>query len=110
MFHAFLTKNSHHKCFNTVPFLYFESSIQAYNQHMYDCMYAHFSADHTVGLIITIIGVVMLDYSADSCDSPSKAYMIDVCDQEDLDRGLNIRALLGGKYKLYQNGGTSMQK
>ncbi|XP_072036557.1 proton-associated sugar transporter A-like [Amphiura filiformis] len=51
---------------------------------------------HTIGLIITMIGVVLLDYSADSCDSPSKAYMIDVCDQEDLDKGLNIRALLGG--------------
>ena len=56
-----------------------------------------FFADHKIGLIITVLGVVMLDYSADSCDSPSKAYMIDVCDQEDLDKGLNIRAVLGGK-------------
>ena len=82
-----------------------KSSIQGYTVLRIILVHANSSSfffpDHTIGLIITIIGVVMLDYSADSCDSPSKAYMIDVCDQEDLDRGLNIRALLGGKYTSY---------
>ncbi|XP_038044111.1 proton-associated sugar transporter A-like [Patiria miniata] len=53
-------------------------------------------SNHAIGLIITIVGVVILDFCADSCDSPSKAYIIDVCNLQDLDRGLNIRAVLGG--------------
>ncbi|XP_033642253.1 proton-associated sugar transporter A-like [Asterias rubens] len=52
--------------------------------------------DHQVGLILTVIGVVILDFCADSCDSPSKSYIIDVCNLADVDKGLNIRAVLGG--------------
>ncbi|XP_056410566.1 proton-associated sugar transporter A isoform X2 [Hyla sarda] len=52
--------------------------------------------DHKWGLILTICGVVLMDFSADSADSPSHAYMMDVCSPEDQDRGLNIHALLGG--------------
>ena len=54
--------------------------------------------DHQVGLILTVIGVVILDFCADSCDSPSKSYIIDVCNLADVDKGLNIRAVLGGMY------------
>ncbi|KAG8434269.1 hypothetical protein GDO86_012590 [Hymenochirus boettgeri] len=52
--------------------------------------------DHKWGLILTICGVVLMDFSADSADNPSHAYMMDVCSPEDQDRGLNIHALLGG--------------
>ncbi|XP_053307350.1 proton-associated sugar transporter A [Spea bombifrons] len=52
--------------------------------------------DHKWGLILTICGVVLMDFSADSADNPSHAYMMDVCTPEDQDRGLNIHALLGG--------------
>ncbi|XP_069803626.1 proton-associated sugar transporter A isoform X3 [Dendropsophus ebraccatus] len=54
------------------------------------------STDHKWGLILTICGVVLMDFSADSADNPSHAYMMDVCSPEDQDRGLNIHALLGG--------------
>ncbi|XP_077106403.1 proton-associated sugar transporter A isoform X2 [Ranitomeya variabilis] len=54
------------------------------------------SNDHKWGLILTICGVVLMDFSADSADNPSHAYMMDVCSPEDQDRGLNIHALLGG--------------
>ncbi|KAM6980060.1 proton-associated sugar transporter A isoform 2-T2 [Aplochiton taeniatus] len=37
-----------------------------------------------------------MDFSADSADNPSHAYMMDVCSPEDQDRGLNIHALLAG--------------
>ncbi|KAM4702643.1 proton-associated sugar transporter A [Rhinophrynus dorsalis] len=53
-------------------------------------------SDHKWGLILTICGVVLMDFSADSADNPSHAYMMDVCSPEDQDRGLNIHALLGG--------------
>ncbi|XP_058160467.1 proton-associated sugar transporter A isoform X2 [Dasypus novemcinctus] len=37
-----------------------------------------------------------MDFSADSADNPSHAYMMDVCGPADQDRGLNIHALLAG--------------
>jgi len=43
--------------------------------------------------------VTILDFSADSCDSPLRAFLIDVCNTEDQDTGLNIHAFLGGNLK-----------
>ncbi|XP_060235006.1 proton-associated sugar transporter A isoform X3 [Meriones unguiculatus] len=37
-----------------------------------------------------------MDFSADSADNPSHAYMMDVCGPVDQDRGLNIHALMAG--------------
>ncbi|XP_030041792.1 proton-associated sugar transporter A isoform X2 [Microcaecilia unicolor] len=54
------------------------------------------ASDHKWGIILTICGVVLMDFSADSADNPSHAYMMDVCSPEDQDRGLNIHALLAG--------------
>ncbi|XP_032250199.1 proton-associated sugar transporter A isoform X2 [Halichoerus grypus] len=55
------------------------------------------SADnHKWGLLLTVCGVVLMDFSADSADNPSHAYMMDVCSPADQDRGLNIHALLAG--------------
>ncbi|XP_039612143.1 proton-associated sugar transporter A isoform X1 [Polypterus senegalus] len=52
--------------------------------------------NHKWGIILTVCGVVLMDFSADSADNPSHAYMMDVCSPEDQDRGLNIHALLAG--------------
>nr|XP_055040863.1 proton-associated sugar transporter A isoform X1 [Misgurnus anguillicaudatus] len=52
--------------------------------------------DHKWGIVLTVCGVVLMDFSADSADNPSHAYMMDVCSPEDQDRGLNIHALLAG--------------
>ncbi|XP_045659536.1 proton-associated sugar transporter A [Ursus americanus] len=52
--------------------------------------------DHRWGLLLTVCGVVLMDFSADSADNPSHAYMMDVCGPADQDRGLNIHALLAG--------------
>ncbi|KAM9535458.1 proton-associated sugar transporter A-like isoform 1-T2 [Salvelinus alpinus] len=54
------------------------------------------ATNHKWGIILTICGVVLMDFSADSADNPSHAYMMDVCLPEDQDRGLNIHALLAG--------------
>nr|XP_013812910.1 PREDICTED: proton-associated sugar transporter A isoform X5 [Apteryx mantelli mantelli] len=45
---------------------------------------------------ILVCGVILMDFSADSADNPSHAYMMDVCSPADQDRGLNIHALLAG--------------
>ncbi|XP_014021789.1 proton-associated sugar transporter A isoform X2 [Salmo salar] len=54
------------------------------------------ATNHKWGIILTICGVVLMDFCADSADNPSHAYMMDVCLPEDQDRGLNIHALLAG--------------
>ncbi|XP_077007552.1 proton-associated sugar transporter A isoform X2 [Tamandua tetradactyla] len=54
------------------------------------------AGDHKWGIALTVCGVVLMDFSADSADSPSHAYMMDVCGPADQDRGLNIHALLAG--------------
>ncbi|XP_065791900.1 proton-associated sugar transporter A isoform X2 [Muntiacus reevesi] len=54
------------------------------------------AGDHKWGILLTVCGVVLMDFSADSADNPSHAYMMDVCSPADQDRGLNIHALLAG--------------
>ncbi|XP_061544579.1 proton-associated sugar transporter A isoform X3 [Phycodurus eques] len=54
------------------------------------------ASNHKWGILLTVCGVVLMDFSADSADNPSHAYMMDVCSPEDQDRGLNIHALLAG--------------
>lgn len=55
------------------------------------------ATDHTWGIVLTVGGAVLMDFSADSADNPSHAYMMDVCGPADQDRGLNIHALLAGE-------------
>ncbi|XP_010213381.1 PREDICTED: proton-associated sugar transporter A [Tinamus guttatus] len=52
--------------------------------------------NHKWGIVLTVCGVILMDFSADSADNPSHAYMMDVCSPGDQDRGLNIHALLAG--------------
>jgi solute carrier family 45 protein 1/2/4 len=49
-----------------------------------------------IGVVLVGIGVTLLDFSADSCDSPLRAFLLDVCNPDDQDTGLNIHAFLGG--------------
>lgn len=69
------------------------------------------TSNHKWGIVLTVCGVVLMDFSADSADNPSHAYMMDVCSPEDQDRGLNIHALLAGRktlifilFDFYSNG------
>ncbi|XP_022349184.1 membrane-associated transporter protein [Enhydra lutris kenyoni] len=47
-------------------------------------------------ITITMIGVVVFDFAADFIDGPIKAYLFDVCSQEDKERGLHYHALFTG--------------
>lgn len=55
------------------------------------------ATNHKWGILLTVCGVVLMDFSADSADNPSHAYMMDVCGPVDQDRGLNIHALMAGE-------------
>lgn len=59
------------------------------------------AVNHKWGIVLTVCGVVLMDFSADSADNPSHAYMMDVCSPEDQDRGLNIHALLAGRSSVF---------
>ncbi|XP_072921385.1 membrane-associated transporter protein [Hemitrygon akajei] len=47
-------------------------------------------------ILITVLGVVIFDFSADFIDGPIKAYLFDVCSHQDKERGLQFHALLTG--------------
>lgn len=64
------------------------------------------ASNHKWGIVLTVCGVVLMDFSADSADNPSHAYMMDVCSPEDQDRGLNIHALLAGKTRFFTHAHT----
>ena len=49
-----------------------------------------------IGIVLIGVGVTLLDFSADSCDSPLRALLLDVCNPRDQETGLNIHAFLGG--------------
>ena len=53
-------------------------------------------AGHTCAVLFTIFGVVFLDFSCDACQSPSRAYLIDVTHPADHTRGLAIFSFMAG--------------
>ncbi|XP_060648345.1 proton-associated sugar transporter A isoform X1 [Drosophila nasuta] len=64
---------------------------------------------HPWGIFFTVLGTVLLDFDADACQSPSRAYLLDVCIPEDHARGLStftIMAGLGGFFG-YSMGGLN---
>jgi solute carrier family 45 protein 1/2/4 len=42
------------------------------------------------------LGVTILDFAADSSDTPLRAFLLDSCNSRDQETGLNIHAFLGG--------------
>ncbi|XP_036293382.1 solute carrier family 45 member 4 isoform X1 [Pipistrellus kuhlii] len=49
-----------------------------------------------IGIVLTVLGVVVLDFSADATEGPIRAYLLDVVDSEDQDMALNIHAFSAG--------------
>lgn len=50
-----------------------------------------------VGIVLTVVGVVVLDFSADATEGPIRAYLLDVVDSEEQDMALNIHAFSAGE-------------
>lgn len=51
---------------------------------------------HPWGIFITIIGTVLLDFDADACQSPSRAYLLDVTVPADHAKGLSTFTIMAG--------------
>ncbi|KAM9724127.1 solute carrier family 45 member 4-like [Menidia menidia] len=49
-----------------------------------------------IGIILTVLGVVILDFCADASEGPIRAYLLDVADTEEQDMALNIHGLSAG--------------
>uniref|UniRef100_A0A3Q1CLG9 Solute carrier family 45 member 4b n=1 Tax=Amphiprion ocellaris TaxID=80972 RepID=A0A3Q1CLG9_AMPOC len=49
-----------------------------------------------IGIILTVVGVVVLDFCADASEGPIRAYLLDVADTEEQDMALNIHAFSAG--------------
>ncbi|CAL1538399.1 unnamed protein product [Lymnaea stagnalis] len=52
--------------------------------------------EHIRGIIFTIFGVAMLDFNCDACQSPCRAYLLDVCVPEDHSTGLTMFTVMAG--------------
>lgn len=57
-----------------------------------DISYTH----HPWGIFFTILGTVLLDFDADACQSPSRAYLLDVTLAEDHAIGLSTFTIMAG--------------
>lgn len=51
---------------------------------------------HPWGIFFTIVGTVLLDFDADACQSPSRAYLLDVTVPEDHAIGLSTFTIMAG--------------
>lgn len=51
-----------------------------------------------IGIVLTVLGVVVLDFCADATEGPIRAYLLDVADTEEQDMALNIHAASAGRF------------
>nr|XP_015829979.2 solute carrier family 45 member 4 isoform X3 [Nothobranchius furzeri] len=49
-----------------------------------------------IGIVLSVVGVVVLDFCADASEGPIRAYLLDVADAEEQDMALNIHGLSAG--------------
>lgn len=54
------------------------------------------SEEHFRGIILTILGVALLDFNCDACQSPCRAYLLDVTVPEDHSAGLTMFTVMAG--------------
>ncbi|CAG4918935.1 unnamed protein product [Colias eurytheme] len=51
---------------------------------------------HPWGVLFTVLGTVLLDFDADACQSPARAYLLDVTVPEDHAKGLSTFTIMAG--------------
>ncbi|XP_041347296.1 proton-associated sugar transporter A-like [Gigantopelta aegis] len=56
----------------------------------------HISREHVRGIIFTIVGVVILDFNCDACQSPCRTYLLDVSIPADHSAGLTMFTVMAG--------------
>ncbi|WAR04783.1 S45A2-like protein, partial [Mya arenaria] len=51
---------------------------------------------HVIGILLTVLGVAMLDFNCDACQSPCRTYLLDISVPEDHSRGLTSFTVMAG--------------
>ncbi|XP_063707708.1 proton-associated sugar transporter A-like, partial [Culicoides brevitarsis] len=72
------------------------SAINGGNSTTMDPIPAAPKNEHPWGIFFTILGTVLLDFDADACQSPSRAYLLDVTLPENHARGLTTFTIMAG--------------
>ncbi|XP_012230355.2 membrane-associated transporter protein [Linepithema humile] len=54
------------------------------------------ASSHSWGIFFTILGTMLLDFDADACQSPARAYLLDVTIPEDHAKGLSTFTVMAG--------------
>ncbi|XP_055372316.1 proton-associated sugar transporter A-like isoform X2 [Condylostylus longicornis] len=54
------------------------------------------SSNYKFAVILTILGTILLDFNADTCQTPSRAYLLDVCIPDDHATALSIFSTMAG--------------
>lgn len=54
------------------------------------------SGSFKFAVIFTILGTILLDFDADTCQTPARAYLLDVCIPEDQPRALSTFTIMAG--------------
>ena len=52
--------------------------------------------NHVTGILLTILGVALLDFNCDACQSPCRTYLLDISVPEDHSRGLTSFTVMAG--------------
>ena len=66
--------------------------------HIYGRLFWHSSNDgiNTLTIFLTVVGVVLLDFNCDACQSPSRAFLIDISCADDHGIGLSTFTVMAG--------------
>jgi solute carrier family 45 protein 1/2/4 len=64
--------------------------------HYIGNLFSNSIADNPYVIFFTIIGVVLLDFNCDACQSPARAYLIDVSQISDHSIGLSTFTIMAG--------------
>uniref|UniRef100_A0A1A9W8E2 Major facilitator superfamily (MFS) profile domain-containing protein n=1 Tax=Glossina brevipalpis TaxID=37001 RepID=A0A1A9W8E2_9MUSC len=54
------------------------------------------SPSHKFAVALTILGMVLLDFDADTCQTPARTYLLDMCIPEDQSKALTMFTLFAG--------------
>uniref|UniRef100_A0A182QPZ3 Sucrose transporter n=1 Tax=Anopheles farauti TaxID=69004 RepID=A0A182QPZ3_9DIPT len=71
-------------------------AFHAYNFYRVDEQIAEHRTDYRWAIVITIIGTILMDFNADNCMTPSRAYLLDVSLPEDHGRACSTFSILAG--------------
>jgi solute carrier family 45, member 1/2/4 len=62
----------------------------------YETVNAYTGSRFIIALLLSVLGTLLLDFTADNCQTPSRAYLLDMCTSEEHGRGLSTFTIMAG--------------